>query len=103
MYVARYERDCGYLGKPSSPQFAFRAEIDEYAKELAFDFIKQDSQIGHLRLVSLARLNFSTEDITINNDGSNLEKVDEGNRGDLERKISKAGFIELKDAIFTKK
>lgn len=103
MYVARYKRDLDYLGKPNPSQFVFRAEIDGYAKDLALDYIKLDTQIGHLRLVGLARLNLSTEEIPIDNDGSNLTRVDEGNRKDLERKIMKAGFVELKDAIFSEK
>lgn len=104
LYVAQYwQKDREKLQNfDYGDTLAFYAENDGQAQRLALDYIRLNNtwNLFDMGLSRLVRLSFETQEVPVKNDGNTLTcEQREDAMKKLERRLERATFVKLKDAI----
>ena len=103
-YVARYWKNDGdwHEGFDYNPTLAFYAEDDQQAQQLAFDYIRLNNHGNcyDFDLSRLVRISVETREVPFQKTEKRLTRVEgKDAREKLERRLKRAHFVALKDAI----
>ena len=107
LYVAKYWKNDGdwHESWDYDPTFSFYAESDEQAQQLAIDYIRLNTQEFYdFSLSHLARINLEIQEIPFQENKKKITRVERIDaRHSLERKLQRANFVDIREAIFPPK